>query len=210
MFHQSILRSSSSYIVKSLLAMVILLSLTNSLTVNDTLVDKMYVKTCRGWCLKKYPVFKEFLEQDFDHYDSSVIEVDYLGGGFPRVVLVDENNNNIKTYDVSKLSREKIRAVFKALKVKLIKPLRPLNDIDDSKVKIIYWNLIFRKLIVQEKQKLKLLLKKHKKNKKKLCLKNYKGFLKKLKKINIMKDNRLIISIILILSHLFLSISKKS
>ena len=77
---------------------------------------------------------KEFLEQDMDHYDSSMVQVDKLGGGFPRMVLVDENNNNLKAYDISKLTRAKIRQVFKALQIKIVKPLRPLNDIDDSKV----------------------------------------------------------------------------
>ena len=124
-------------------------------------------------------MFKEFLEQDFDHYDSSMVEVDYLGGGFPRVVLVDENNNNLKTYNISQLTREKIRAVFKALKIKLIKPLRPLHDLDSSKVNYCFYNLcieflIFRKKIVQEKQRLK------KNKRKRLFLKNYKNVLDKL------------------------------
>ena len=121
-------------------------------------------------------VFKEFLEQDFDHYDSSMVEVDYLGGGFPRVVLVDENNNNLKTYDISKLTRDKIRSVFKALKIKLVKPLRPLHDLDSSKVKGFFIqkskfeSLIFRKKIVLERPRLK----KSKNKKTELLLKNYK------------------------------------
>ena len=147
---------------RNLICILLLSTLASGLMVDGTPVHMIYLKTCKGWCLKKFPVAKEFLEQDFDHYDSTMVEVDYLGGGFPRLVLVDENNENLKTYNISEVSRARIRQVFKALKIKLVKPLRPLQDVDDSKVKIWkkfkYENVLLnqRKKIVREKQKLKL------------------------------------------------------
>ena len=108
--------------------------LTFSYQINGTTVAKSFLKSCAGWCLKKYKVAKLFIEQDLDHYDPKLVELDYLGGGFPRLVLVDEEGNNLKTYNLSELSRGNIRKVFKSLEIYTIKPLRPLDDIDSNKV----------------------------------------------------------------------------
>ena len=72
------------------------------------------------------------------------------------MVLVDENKENLKTYDISKLTREKVRNVFKALEIKLVKPLRPLHDVDESKVNRLGVYLVMsRKRTAQERLRLK-------------------------------------------------------
>ena len=142
--------------LKHVALLIMFYSLICSLEVDGTPVTMIYLKTCRGWCLKKYPIIKEFLEQDFDHYDPKIVEVDYLGGGFPRLVLVDENKENLKTYDISKLTREKVRNVFKALEIKLVKPLRPLHDVDELKVnKLGVYLLMCRRRTARERPRLK-------------------------------------------------------
>ena len=107
----------------------------SSLSVDGILVSKIQLKTCQGWCLGQFPVVKEFLEQDFENYDSKMITVDYNGGSPPRLVLMDDKNNSLKTLDISKLSRIQIRKVLESLKIPLATPLKSLDDIDDSKVK---------------------------------------------------------------------------
>ena len=132
-FKQAHKGSSNKYLMIFILIQIIFVSCF-SLEVENKQVYKIFLKTCQGWCLKGYPIVKLFIEQDFDHYNQSLIEIDYVGGGFPRLVLVDEKGDNIKTYDISKLSREQIRQVFKALQINLIKPLRPLEEVDPNKV----------------------------------------------------------------------------
>ena len=78
-----------------------------------------------------------------DHYDPKVVQLDKLGGGFPRLVLVDENGENIKTYDISKISRVRIRSVFKSLEIPIVRPLRPLDVIDLEKVQKFFFKLFF-------------------------------------------------------------------
>ena len=105
-----------------------------NLEIEGTQVAMITLKSCQGWCLKKFKVAKLFIEQDFDHYDPSLIKMDKLGGGFPRLVLTDEEGENIKTYNISKISRKQIRNVFMSLQISLVKPLKPLNEVDMDKV----------------------------------------------------------------------------
>ena len=129
------------------LYLALLIALTHpafTLEVANKQVAMIYLKTCTGWCLKQYTEAKTFMEQDMDHYDPKVVQLDKLGGGFPRLVLVDENGDNIKTYDISKINRVRIRAVFKSLEIPIVRPLRPLDVIDLEKVqkKIYFWNIV--------------------------------------------------------------------
>ena len=83
---------------------------------------------------------KAFIEQDLDHYDPKMVVLDHLGGGFPRLVLIDGRKDNIKTYDISKINRTRIRGVFKTLSIPIVKPLRPLDDPDLNKVRYGLFN----------------------------------------------------------------------
>ena len=103
-------------------------------------VVKVILKSCQGWCLKKFVEAKAFIEQDLDHYDPEMVVLDYLGGGFPRLVLIDGWKKNIKTYDISKINRTRIRGVFKTLEIPIVKPLRPLDDPDLNKVRYGLFN----------------------------------------------------------------------
>ena len=69
-----------------------------------------------------------------------MVVLDYLGGGFPRLVLIDGWKKNIKTYDISKINRTRIRGVFKTLEIPIVKPLRPLDDPDLNKVRYGLFN----------------------------------------------------------------------
>ena len=90
----------------------------------DEKYDHIILKTCKGWGLSRYPEAKEFIIRDVPFYRE--IEIDYKGGGKPRLVIQNKDGDDLKVLDISTINRSMIREVVKQLGFEPYKHLPPM------------------------------------------------------------------------------------
>lgn len=98
----------------------------------QTQYKEIALKTCQGWCLKKFPETKLFIDKDLPKYNSTQIFVDYKGLGEPRFVVRDFEDIDVRVLDISKQSRKIIRLILKKLGFVPVKELEVLEERKES------------------------------------------------------------------------------
>ena len=91
----------------------------------ETIPSRVVLKTCKGCALGKYPAVIMFIKYDSPLY--SLLSVNDKAGGRPRLVLLDEHGESIKTLDISLLKLKDIRNVLKQIGLEPSEPLLPIK-----------------------------------------------------------------------------------
>ena len=110
----------------------IMLFIITKTTLSVTKYKEIALKTCKGWCLKKFPEVKTFIEKDLPKYNKNHVFVDYLGQGEPRFVVRNENDEDVRVLDISKQNRSIIRLILKKLGFLPIEKLDVLKNEESS------------------------------------------------------------------------------